>query len=510
MKSLKYDFFNSNSTRSFLIYNDTGSNIPAGRIVKVADYNSETNAIEASIVNSYSDKPLGVTNSPIQNGKRGDVIITGIIDNVNTGTATLMAPVFFSTSGTISFSGPVTAKIGYVVKPGAAGKIFVNLSGSGGEGSSLVHSVLVPPDALLKKGMPVYWNGIKYLPARANDPETVAIGIVSELGSNGYIIQLGGMITLTTSEWDVITGGSGGLTPGLTYYLSDLVAGRITIISPEIQNSVYVAVSPTEAILQLKVLSIVSTGGDSIVQETFLSTLNQTDFNLTYEPFGKAYTWVALNGFLENEYTIVSGTTIKLGEPIDDNVLVDIRYVRNFNVDARNQIYIFDETVASGSKSQFTMPITPGNINNAFIFVDGSLQIDSYSFIGPTVTFDTPVVEGQRVYAKIFESVNLDADLNNYVKIKTVSIANGGVASINTIFEENISARYEIQVQSDPRIFMTARLKVGSGADFFTTSSLVSESFNTPLKLNVDYDASTIRIQNLLGSGQTFTIMRQI
>ena len=508
MKSLKYDFFNSNNTRNFQVYNDTGSSIPANRVVRVVNYNSTNNAVEVEPVSSYSHKALGVTDKVIANGGRGDVVVTGLI-TMNTATASLLDPVFFSTSGTLVFSGPSTARVGYVVSPGANGKVFINLSGSGGDGANLSHNVLDAPDASLKKGMPVYWNGIKYLPAVADDIETVAIGIISELGTNDYTVQFAGMLTLTTSEWNQITGSTGGLTPGLTYYLDDGIPGRISILAPAISNAVLIGVSPTEAIIQLKVLALPEGGGDSIIQEVFVSTSGQKDFTLTQEPLGKAYTWVTLNGLLENEYSIVSGTTIRLDETIPGDIEVDIRYVKFFNIETRNQIYTFVETVVSGPKTEFTLPITPNNVHNIFVFVDGSLQMDSYSFVGPTLTFDTPIANGQRVYAKVMQAVNYDADINNYIKRKTVILTDGSNSNINTIFEENVSAKYEIQIEDDPRIFMTARLKAGTGADFFTTSGSAGQIFGTPGLLNVDYNNSTLRIENQLGSTKTITIVRQ-
>ena len=124
MKSLKYDFFNSNNTRNFQVYNDTGSSIPANRVVRVVNYNSTNNAVEVEPVSSYSHKALGVTDKVIANGGRGDVVVTGLI-TMNTATASLLDPVFFSTSGTLVFSGPSTARVGYVVSPGANGKVFI-------------------------------------------------------------------------------------------------------------------------------------------------------------------------------------------------------------------------------------------------------------------------------------------------------------------------------------------------------------------------------------------------
>ena len=45
-------------------------------------------------------------------------------------------------------------------------------------------------------------------------------------------IQTDGFITATTGQWDAITGDSGGLTPGSSYYLSAATAGQMTKTAP--------------------------------------------------------------------------------------------------------------------------------------------------------------------------------------------------------------------------------------------------------------------------------------
>lgn len=45
-------------------------------------------------------------------------------------------------------------------------------------------------------------------------------------------VQTDGFFTATTTQWDVITGQTGGLTPGAAYFLSAATAGRLTITAP--------------------------------------------------------------------------------------------------------------------------------------------------------------------------------------------------------------------------------------------------------------------------------------
>lgn len=70
---------------------------------------------------------------------------------------------------------------------------------------------------------------IKYANADSVDTKD-AIGIcVAEIAISGSgTIQVDGLLTLTTAQWDIATGDTGGLTPGAVYFLSDVTHGRIT------------------------------------------------------------------------------------------------------------------------------------------------------------------------------------------------------------------------------------------------------------------------------------------
>jgi hypothetical protein len=77
------------------------------------------------------------------------------------------------------------------------------------------------------------------LPARANASGTAgAIGLLRadvSAGQGGFA-QTDGLLTATTSQWDAVTGQTGGLTPGTVYFLSSSTAGRITSTAPIAQG----------------------------------------------------------------------------------------------------------------------------------------------------------------------------------------------------------------------------------------------------------------------------------
>lgn len=87
------------------------------------------------------------------------------------------------------------------------------------------------------KGTPVYISAAGTVKiAKGDAPSTSnTIGIVADptiaSGVSGPV-QSEGVITATTGEWDTVTGDSGGLVPGLTYWLSPSVAGMITKVAP--------------------------------------------------------------------------------------------------------------------------------------------------------------------------------------------------------------------------------------------------------------------------------------
>lgn len=95
--------------------------------------------------------------------------------------------------------------------------------------------------------------------ARADSSSTAAVfGLVADTSiastSSGNIIT-SGKLTATTGQWDAVTGGSGGLTPGATYYLDEITAGAITEVAPTSPETIAViigeAMSTTEMLVRI-------------------------------------------------------------------------------------------------------------------------------------------------------------------------------------------------------------------------------------------------------------------
>jgi hypothetical protein len=104
-------------------------------------------------------------------------------------------------------------------------------------------------------GTPVYADaadGVKKAKANALSTSGV-IGLVADASISAAgtgAIQLDGIFTATTGQWDTVTGGSGGLTFNTRYYLDPSTAGKITSTAPttvaQVVMPIGIAISTTE------------------------------------------------------------------------------------------------------------------------------------------------------------------------------------------------------------------------------------------------------------------------
>jgi hypothetical protein len=62
-----------------------------------------------------------------------------------------------------------------------------------------------------------------------------------------------GLLTATTGEWDAITGQTGGLTPGATYFLSAATAGGLTVTAPTTQGQCVVQIGTAHSATDLMI-----------------------------------------------------------------------------------------------------------------------------------------------------------------------------------------------------------------------------------------------------------------
>jgi len=96
-------------------------------------------------------------------------------------------------------------------------------------------------------GTPVYCSSAgKFTPARANAKPTAQVfALVRDAsigGSASGSLQASAFLSGTVSQWNAVTGGSSGLTPGANYFLSADTAGRLTTTPPSADGSFVVKI----------------------------------------------------------------------------------------------------------------------------------------------------------------------------------------------------------------------------------------------------------------------------
>lgn len=109
-------------------------------------------------------------------------------------------------------------------------------------------SVMVP-------GQVVYSSSATQIDKARGNSDTLAkpIGLAREAIASGAsgLVQTNGVLTLTTAQWDVVSGTTGGLTVGAQYFLSAATPGLLTATAPTGAGNyvlpVIEALSPTEA-----------------------------------------------------------------------------------------------------------------------------------------------------------------------------------------------------------------------------------------------------------------------
>ena len=385
--------------------------------------------------------------------------------------------------------------------------------GLGGEGSTIL---TIQQANTFDIGDPVYFNTTSnnWELAIANDISKISSAIVIDASPSEFDIILVGEIELTTAQWDVLTGGTGGLTPGRIYYLTDYVnttlapRRRYTTLAPAIINPLIQAINSRRAIVFPGIKAVTNGTGQSFIEENFVATSAQTVFTLSYRPLGKAYVWVTINGVVETNFSF-NGNDIVLDYPVTAGFEVFVKYVKEFRLDTRNNIIPFFQRVTASSQTTFLLPVSPGDPNYVLVWIDGVFET-AYTIVGNQLIFDFPVTQNKEVVARIINSVNFDIGVDNFIKRKAFNLnANGGTTLISTQFGENLAGEYRIKVV-DRAIGGTIYLKPGTGGEIVSNLlGAASNTFNNPNTLNIDFDSGTIRIQNNTSSNLQIIVVRE-
>lgn len=104
------------------------------------------------------------------------------------------------------------------------------------------------------------------IPAQADAQDTATVtGLAASPGVVGgpVKIQTHGVLTLTTGQWDQITGDTGGLIHGLTYFLATgpsngLLTGTEPVAGGDFVTQVGIGLSPTDMMIQISPAQLIT------------------------------------------------------------------------------------------------------------------------------------------------------------------------------------------------------------------------------------------------------------
>lgn len=112
-------------------------------------------------------------------------------------------------------------------------------------------------DSATSAGEAVYASGAGTVElAQADAQSTIRVaGLALEdvgTGNTGNLLA-DGVLTLNTTQWDAVTGQTGGLTPGSNYFLSEATAGALTVNAPSTGFVVRVGHALSDTELEIEV-----------------------------------------------------------------------------------------------------------------------------------------------------------------------------------------------------------------------------------------------------------------
>jgi len=403
----------------------------------------------------------------------------------------------------------------YPSADGTVGQAIITVASGGG--GSLTYKIMTAPHVSLKVGMPVYWNGSSYFPANASTNTKIPTAIVKELNVGDYTVQFGGILTLSNTQWNELTGESGGLSISSgsnIYYLSDVTDGGITNVSPIFSIPILNCIKndATDSTVEIKFGTLSSTllnESYSREREVFTANGSGATFTLTLTPYSRNTTLVTIDGVVQQSNAFsISNKDIIFSENPPANSEIEINYVTQKNLNYANIVKHVE--VTSTSKTAFTLPVTPSSESEVMAWVGGSYQDNSnFTLSGNVLTFDTTVDSGVKVQFVIFTSIQF-TDFP-FIKRKSITISNSGTKTLIDVFGSQATGRYDFHVIANPLIGGTIRLQetnpINVSVETFSTD--ISSTASTNNKLNIYINGSgNLEFQNLLGSSISIMLER--
>ena len=191
-------------------------------------------------INGGGGSGSGATGPTGPVGQIGPIGATGQSIVGPTGSTGPVGPL--GSTGPIGQTGPTGASI--IGPTGPTGSIgFTGLQGPSGPTGPVgppnsvfnIYSKINNDTITLSIGMPIFSSTIGDISRADGTINWKVLGLVSDQyisqGSTGNL-QTSGILTALQSQWDGISGQTGGLTEGVTYYLHPILPGNITNVAP--------------------------------------------------------------------------------------------------------------------------------------------------------------------------------------------------------------------------------------------------------------------------------------
>lgn len=528
----------TNTGKSIIVSTDTGGTYIDWRFNKTlnpstvnVNIHNNLGGLQGGASGNYyhSNQEINTTSNVTFNSTTSSTVNSSGIINANNISSSGTSVLNTVTASGITSNTLKVSNINYPTSDGISGQAIVT-NGSGtlsfatisGGGSSSVSTTFTSTNSY-PIGSPMYYGASGWNLAIATSDITSVQYVISSISGSGtftYTASSIGEITLTTNQWDVITGGSGGLASGTTYFLSSNIAGKISTNPGLLYAPVLRAISSTKAFISLSINNTESGMGDTFYRETTTTVANTSSITLSYPPSGKAYVWLSIDGVIQsgNDFTL-SGNTLTLGSTVPSSTLIDVLYARSVLLSdsgAINKMVSFSEVVTGSAKTTFNLPSVPSGLSSCIVFVGGAIQDTSkFNLSGNVLTMMDSVPIGVQLVAYILNSSGITNSIDAYVTRQTYSLPTNGVVNISTIFGSQVSGLYRFFDINDPRISGIVSLKHnGTGSDpdirVDSNSSLVSISLDTANKLNVYIASNLMTIQNKTSNTISLRIYREI
>lgn len=378
----------------------------------------------------------------------------------------------------------------------------------------LIFKIEKTPHSSLKLGMPVYWDGDKYLPSNANLANKIPTAIVREINEYDYTVQFSGTFSMSNDNWDKITGESGGLSLiNNKYYLSNFEDGMISNISPIFSVPIYNCIKNDNLVSIAEVKfgilhSFPTNNSFSKERELFVGDGIKKNFMLNLIPYNHNHIMINIDGKIlqNNQFSFIDKEIIFNNPPLDKSS-IEITYTNKNDFSYAN--IVKHTEIVDYPKNIFYLPISVNSEKEIMVWVGGAYQDTSYSVDKNKITFKNIIDIGVKIQFVIFDSIRF-TDLN-HINRKTLIINMDSSKTLIDAFGSQSSARYEFHVMNNPLICGTIRLQETNPINvrLETYSSSVVPNMSTKNKLNVYINNDGyLEFKNLLNTSIVLVIER--